>query len=68
VFYFGHTVKSGIIGTNPIIPANATVNDNVPMQTDFRSIYATVLNNWFGLQQNDVQQILGNQFGSLTIV
>lgn len=68
VFYFGHTVKSGITGTNPIIPANATVNDNVPMQTDFRSIYATVLNNWFGLQQNDVAQILGNQFGSLAIV
>lgn len=68
VFYFGHTVKPGIIGINPIIPANATVNDNVPMQADFRSIYASVLSKWFGLQQNDVQQVLGNQYDGLPIV
>ncbi|MEP6749918.1 MAG: DUF1501 domain-containing protein [Bacteroidota bacterium] len=68
VFYFGHAIKSGIIGTNPIIPPNATVNDNVPMQTDFRSIYATVLNNWFGLEQNDVQAVLGAQFANLPLV
>ncbi|HTE10802.1 MAG TPA: DUF1501 domain-containing protein [Chitinophagaceae bacterium] len=68
VFYFGHTIKPGIIGSNPIIPANATVNDNIPMQTDFRSIYASVLNNWFGLDPVAVQQILGNQFVALPII
>jgi uncharacterized protein (DUF1501 family) len=68
VFYFGHTIKPGIIGINPIIPATATVNDNIPMQTDFRSIYATVLNNWFGLDQPDVQSILGSQYTSLPII
>jgi uncharacterized protein (DUF1501 family) len=68
VFYFGHTIKPGIIGINPIIPATATVNDNIPMQTDFRSIYATVLNNWFGLDQADVQSILGSQYTSLPII
>ena len=67
VFYFGHTVKPGITGTNPIIPVNATVNDNVAMQTDFRSIYASILNGWFGLAQPDVQQILGNQYALLPI-
>ena len=68
VFYFGHTVKPGIVGTNPLIPANATVNDNVAMQTDFRSIYATVLNNWFGLEQAAVQQVLGNPYTGLPII
>ncbi len=68
VFYFGHSIQPGIIGTNPIIPATATVNDNVPMQTDFRSIYATLLNNWFGLEQTAVQQILGNSFTTLPMV
>src|SRR5450432_562252 len=68
VFYFGHTIKPGIIGINPIVPATATVNDNIPMQTDFRSIYATVLNNWFGLDQADVQSILGSQYTSLPII
>ena len=68
VFYFGHTIKPGIIGSNPIIPANATVNDNVPMQTDFRSIYATVLKTWLGLQDAGVQLVLGGQYAPLPII
>ena len=47
VFLFGSQVKGGLLGTNPVIPANATVNDNLAMQQDFRSIYSTVLKNWF---------------------
>jgi uncharacterized protein (DUF1501 family) len=68
VFYFGHTIKPGITGSNPIIPLTATVNDNIPMQTDFRSIYATVLNSWFGLDPLAVQQILGNQYAGLPLI
>jgi len=68
VFYFGHAIKPGIIGTNPVIPANATVNDNVPMQTDFRSVYSSILNNWFGLDAPAVQQILGESYTTLPIV
>ncbi|MFN9955889.1 MAG: DUF1501 domain-containing protein, partial [bacterium] len=46
LFVFGSQVKPGMIGSNPLIPANATVNDNVPMQYDFRSVYASLLNQW----------------------
>ena len=31
----------------PVLPATATVNDNIPMQYDFRSVYATLMQNWF---------------------
>lgn len=46
MFLFGTKVTGGIIGTSPAIPAAATVNDNIAMQTDFRSIYQSLLSNW----------------------
>ena len=44
---FGKNVNPGIIGNNPLIPASVTVNDNIPMQYDFRQVYASILNDWF---------------------
>lgn len=43
VFLFGKNVVRGVYGTNPAIPVNATVNDNIPFQYDFRSVYASIL-------------------------
>jgi uncharacterized protein (DUF1501 family) len=47
VFVFGEQVQPGIVGNNPSLPANATVNDNLEMQCDFRDIYSTLLQKWF---------------------
>ncbi|GAB4049275.1 DUF1501 domain-containing protein [Spirosoma litoris] len=68
VFYFGNTVKGGVIGTNPQLPTNVTVNDNVAMQHDFRSVYATVLQQWLNLPSNDIQTVLMGQFPLLPMV
>jgi uncharacterized protein (DUF1501 family) len=39
LFVFGKPVEGGILGNNPAtIQPVATVNDNVPMQYDFRSV------------------------------
>jgi uncharacterized protein (DUF1501 family) len=65
---FGNPVQNGILGTNPIIPAAATVNDNVAMQYDFRSVYASVLNEWFCVPQSDLNQIMLQDFQLLPIV
>ena len=65
---FGSNITPGILGTNPIIPASATVNDNVPMQYDFRSIYASILENWFCVNSTDLQTIMLKNFQSLPIV
>ncbi|MFD2932714.1 DUF1501 domain-containing protein [Spirosoma flavum] len=62
VFYFGNTVKSGVIGSNPQLPTTATANDNIAMQHDFRSVYATVLQRWLNLPPTDVQNVLMGQF------
>lgn len=68
VFYFGNAIKPGIIGSNPVIPEKVTVNDNVPMQYDFRSLYASVLQNWFNMPVQEVQQILMGDFSLVPIV
>jgi uncharacterized protein (DUF1501 family) len=52
---FGNKIAGGMLGNNPTIPASASVNDNVPMQYDFRSVYATLLEKWFCLPRNVVQ-------------
>ncbi|MBL7765962.1 MAG: DUF1501 domain-containing protein [Chitinophagaceae bacterium] len=58
---FGKKVNPTIIGSNPVIPASATVNDNVAMQHDFRQIYSTILSDWLGLYPSDVTSVLNGQ-------
>lgn len=65
---FGSNVIAGLTGANPIIPSAATVNDNVPMQYDFRSVYASVLENWFCVNSTDLQTIMLKSFQSLAVV
>lgn len=54
MFLFGSKIEQGVLGTNPAIPANASVNDNIPMQYDFRSVYSTILEKWFCLDKTIV--------------
>jgi len=57
VFVFGTQVQAGILGQNPTLPSNASVEDNVPFQIDFRSIYATLLEKWFCLDKSVVSTL-----------
>lgn len=65
---FGDQVQSGLVGTNPVIPSVATVSDNVAMQYDFRSVYASVLNEWFCVPQPDLNQIMLQNFQLLPLI
>jgi uncharacterized protein (DUF1501 family) len=67
LFVFGNKAIPGVTGTNPTIPATVTVNDNVPMQYDFRSIYASILEKWFCVPPATLQTILFQNFQSLNI-
>ncbi len=68
MFLFGSNVLPGVLGDTPNIPATATVNDNVPFQYDFRSIYATLLTNWLCVKEADLQQVMLKNFQLLPIV
>ncbi len=57
----------GMIGGSPILPTNATVNDMVPMQFDFRQLYASVMQNWLCLSAAQTDSVLGSAFTRLPI-
>ncbi|MCB9308297.1 MAG: DUF1501 domain-containing protein [Lewinellaceae bacterium] len=49
LFVFGKNVIPGIIGDNPQIPDDPFASADLPMQHDFRSVYASALQDWFGI-------------------
>ncbi|MBK9336808.1 MAG: DUF1501 domain-containing protein [Lewinellaceae bacterium] len=62
MFLFGKPVAGGVSGSNPQLPLVPTVNDNLDMEFDFRSVYASVLRDWFCVPQDDVPGILLHEF------
>ncbi|MBL0257312.1 MAG: DUF1501 domain-containing protein [Bacteroidetes bacterium] len=68
MFVFGKKVQGGIIGTNPSIPSVISSSDNIPMQYDFRSVYASLLQDWFCVPPGDLNSILLNNYQTLPIV
>ncbi len=68
VFIFGNAVVAGIVGSNPPLPSNATVNDNVAMQYDFRAIYASFLEKWFALDPSAAASVLLKDYPAMPLV
>jgi uncharacterized protein (DUF1501 family) len=68
LFVFGTNVIPGVLGANPTIPTSATANDNIPMQFDFRSVYASILKDWFNVQDSALSSILFKDFQILPII
>jgi uncharacterized protein (DUF1501 family) len=58
---------AGMIGTSPTIPAAAGVNDQVPMQFDFRQIYSTIMQEWLCLTDLQAYDVLGGNYTKLPI-
>jgi len=61
VMFFGANLKQGIIGNNPLIPEKLTVNDNLAVEYDFRSVYASVLKGWFKADEQSITKAVGPQ-------
>jgi uncharacterized protein (DUF1501 family) len=58
LFLFGSCVDKKILGDHPIIDTQIGFDEGVPMQYDFRDIYGTILQNWLGLESNEVSSVL----------
>jgi uncharacterized protein (DUF1501 family) len=67
VMTFGPGVNPIIIGNNPTIQVGSSVNDNVPMQHDFRQIYAAILADWFQVPQQTMNAVLMQNFTVLPV-
>lgn len=55
---FGTQLNHGIIGKSPELPAKITIDDNLPVQFDFRSLYKTILTDWFGVPLQSAKAII----------
>ena len=65
MFLVGPKMKSGLLGGEPsLAPADLTDGD-VKYSTDFRSVYASILENWL---KTPSTPILGKQFSTLPIL
>lgn len=62
LFVFGSCVDSKVFGQNPEIDNEIAPQEGVPMQFDFRSVYATMLVKWLGASEDEVRQVLYNDF------
>lgn len=60
LFVLGNAVNKGIFGEPPSL-SNLDNTGNLKYTTDFRSVYATVLDRWMGASSHDV---LGGSFGT----
>lgn len=64
---FGDYVQKGVLGTSPIISTSTGAGDNLPMQYDFRSVYASVLKHWFCASDETLNNVMLNGFQDLPV-
>jgi uncharacterized protein (DUF1501 family) len=68
MFVFGSKVNPGMVGVNPTIDPASTAGSNLPMQYDFRSIYGSILQDWFCVPNTDIDSIMLKNFQKLKIM
>jgi uncharacterized protein (DUF1501 family) len=62
-FVIGNAVKGGLYGTPPSL-SNLVLGDNLETTTDFRQVYATLIEGWLGV---DGAAVLGQTFSPLKV-
>lgn len=65
---FGDCVSQGVFGQNPEITTDIAPQEGVPMQYDFRSVYASLLIDWLGASESEVRNVLYNDFQKIPFI
>lgn len=68
LFLFGSCVSSGIYGSNPTIGNTVVNQEGLPMQVDFRDVYASILRDWFLIKETEVQTFFEHEVSYHNIV
>ena len=68
LFLFGKKLNAGVYGKNPVIPDGPSGGDNLPLEFDFRSIYATILKDWFEVSDTDLQLVLKSNYPKIPFI
>jgi uncharacterized protein (DUF1501 family) len=67
MFVFGTPATAGVIGANPILPAVAGVNDNLPMVNDFRDIYWSIMKRWLCQDVPSLNEIMIRPYTNIDV-
>lgn len=57
ILLFGACVSNGVVGANPQIPNQVNNQEGLPMEIDFRDIYASLLKDWFEVDLQVIQSL-----------
>jgi uncharacterized protein (DUF1501 family) len=57
LFLFGSCVDFSLMGANPVIGNSIVNQEGIPMQYDFRDVYASILKDWFGVAPSEIQTL-----------
>jgi hypothetical protein len=68
LFLFGACVKPQVLGKNPEIAAVIADQEGVPMQHDFRDVYGSILEDWFGADISIVKDVFYTGFKHLDLI
>lgn len=68
MMFFGTQLNSQIIGQNPIIDPSVDERASIPADIDFRSVYGSVLMDWFCVDEEDVRTLLYPEFQRINIL
>jgi hypothetical protein len=68
MFFFGNAVKGGVVGSNPVIETNVGTEDNLDHEFDFRQLYGSVLEQWFGIDSGVRSNVLLDDFSTIEII
>ncbi|MEX1202827.1 MAG: DUF1501 domain-containing protein [Ferruginibacter sp.] len=67
VIFFGAGINGGVTGTSPILPPVPVANTQVPLQYDFRQLYASVMQQWLCMNATESQTVLNGTFTTVPI-
>jgi uncharacterized protein (DUF1501 family) len=67
VIFFGAAVLGRVTGTSPVLPTTSTGSTQVPLQYDFRQLYATVMQKWLCMTAAESQTILNGTYATVQI-
>ncbi len=67
MFLFGNGIEGGLYGNLPNL-SDLDETGNLKYEIDFRTVYATMLQDWFGLASPPVVSVLGGAFDTIGFV
>ena len=67
LFLFGGGISGGIHGDHPSL-SDLDAGGNMKYGVDFRSVYGSLLSDWFGMVREDVHTIMGGEYAHLPLI